>query len=471
MAVCSVRCGIDPTTAGGREPRLSACLTDGSVTMTMTETRPETAVRRLSPAAPTPPASPGRAGRRGSPPPTTSGRPPVRGVVGCSFLIGGAGDRRAAGPRAGRPRRRPDPRSSAVRRPAVTSLTGWPHLPGRVAPAAGPGHRRRAPAGGCPQHRLPPRRGRLFWVWLAGAGLLIGAYAANGGPGGGDSDGVDLFLLALGILVVALLLGCDLRRRPPCSPCGPRAWASSGCPSSPGRRWSSGTMLLLTLPALLADLIAALRRPPLRPGRGRATAGHGIAADLGWTMAAPGVPYALPALGIVADVVPVFARARQPMASAVLVAIGLGRVRVARAPSPRWPCTPTWRTRPPSWRMSLAAVLPVLVVLALGGLALEAGKPGWGSPWCRRSVTGLLLLRRRGGRRPRRHPRPRDLAATAWTTASSTWWCCGGAARRPRRPRLLGPQALGPPAARPVPAKGLAALGLLGARARRRARC
>ena len=54
-----------------------------------------------------------------------------------------------------------------------------------------------------------PRAAALsFWGWLIGAGLMVAAYAANGGPGGGNSEAVDLFLLSLALVVVSLLLGC-----------------------------------------------------------------------------------------------------------------------------------------------------------------------------------------------------------------------------------------------------------------------
>src|SRR5689334_15485022 len=46
-----------------------------------------------------------------------------------------------------------------------------------------------------------------YWTWLFASGVLIGAYAANGGPGGGNSQAVDLFLLAFILLAAALGLG------------------------------------------------------------------------------------------------------------------------------------------------------------------------------------------------------------------------------------------------------------------------
>src|SRR5215211_784559 len=40
-----------------------------------------------------------------------------------------------------------------------------------------------------------PRAAALsLWAWFFGAIVMVGAYADNGGPGGGNSDAVDLFL-------------------------------------------------------------------------------------------------------------------------------------------------------------------------------------------------------------------------------------------------------------------------------------
>lgn len=44
-----------------------------------------------------------------------------------------------------------------------------------------------------------------FWTWLFGTGLAIGAICANGGPGGGDEDMVQLFLVSLALAVVGLV--------------------------------------------------------------------------------------------------------------------------------------------------------------------------------------------------------------------------------------------------------------------------
>ena len=61
---------------------------------------------------------------------------------------------------------------------------------------------------GAPTHRLPPGRGRLV-LDLADrrSPRLIASYAINGGPGGGRSEGVDLWIVALAAMLVALMLG------------------------------------------------------------------------------------------------------------------------------------------------------------------------------------------------------------------------------------------------------------------------
>src|SRR5690606_15913908 len=54
---------------------------------------------------------------------------------------------------------------------------------------------------------FPRAAAASFWLWLVGSLVFIGAIAADGGPGGGDPDSVELFLLAFGVLVLGLLLG------------------------------------------------------------------------------------------------------------------------------------------------------------------------------------------------------------------------------------------------------------------------
>ena len=51
---------------------------------------------------------------------------------------------------------------------------------------------------------LPRAAAAGFWAWLLGTVLVIVSIAANGGPGGGNADMVDLFLVAHIVLVLGL---------------------------------------------------------------------------------------------------------------------------------------------------------------------------------------------------------------------------------------------------------------------------
>src|SRR4051794_32926856 len=53
---------------------------------------------------------------------------------------------------------------------------------------------------------FPRAAAMAFWGWIIGSGLLIGAYAINGGPDGGRAKGVDLALVALALIIVSLVL-------------------------------------------------------------------------------------------------------------------------------------------------------------------------------------------------------------------------------------------------------------------------
>ena len=53
---------------------------------------------------------------------------------------------------------------------------------------------------------FPRAAAASFWGWLVASGVMIASYTMNGGPGGGDAKGVDLFLLSFIALVLSLLL-------------------------------------------------------------------------------------------------------------------------------------------------------------------------------------------------------------------------------------------------------------------------
>jgi heme/copper-type cytochrome/quinol oxidase subunit 1 len=233
-----------------------------------------------------------------------------------------------------------------------------------------------------------PRAAALgFWTWLGGAVLLIAGYADNGGIGG-VGKGVSLSIIGLGLVVVGLLLGwicvaatvltlrapgMTLERAPMF------AWAS----------FVTAVFALISLPVLLATL--AYFYVSYRYGKPLGES-HELMNHIGWAVAHPGTAlYTLPALGFIADVVPTFARVRQPVRIAIFGAIGLAGMLAVGADVQRGVYKDVVY-QPLMVLSCIAAVLPVFIVMALCGLALKSGKPRVGAPLVFALVSGLVLL-------------------------------------------------------------------------------
>ena len=175
--------------------------------------------------------------------------------------------------------------------------------------------------------------------------MALATYAFDGGPFGTDVDAVGLYVAALIAVIVALAVatasvvttvltlrapGMSLRRAPLFS-------------------WSmlvGGTVWLLTLPVLAG---------PAAPTSTSATATASSAARAGlynriaWLFWQPTLyVLAVPALGIVADVVPVFARRRHRQPQAAMVLIGLASAPSASGPGPSW-APPSTAATPAPW--------------------------------------------------------------------------------------------------------------------------
>jgi cytochrome c oxidase subunit 1 len=54
---------------------------------------------------------------------------------------------------------------------------------------------------------FPRAAAASFWAWLIAGALVVTSYLINGGPGGGRTRGVDLWIVALAAVLAALLLG------------------------------------------------------------------------------------------------------------------------------------------------------------------------------------------------------------------------------------------------------------------------
>jgi heme/copper-type cytochrome/quinol oxidase subunit 1 len=160
-----------------------------------------------------------------------------------------------------------------------------------------------------------------FFMWLLGAGLVVGSIIANGGPGGGDADMVDLFLgghivlllgliAAAGSVTVSILTtrapGMNMRRIPLFS-------------------WSAlvyGLGLVLALPVLMGTLVLLW----VDHTYSRATFGGnvGIGSWVGFAFTQPATfLYAVPVFGLALDAVGTATHRRLTMRGAGLVGTGL----------------------------------------------------------------------------------------------------------------------------------------------------
>jgi heme/copper-type cytochrome/quinol oxidase subunit 1 len=226
-----------------------------------------------------------------------------------------------------------------------------------------------------------------FYGWLGGLVLVIVALSNNGGVGGGDADMVDLFLAGQALAVLGLLAAAGSVAT---------TVLTTRAPGMTMRRvpffaWSalvSAIGLLLVGPVLVGTVIFLF----VDHRNARATFGgnEGIGPWIGWFFTQPTTYlFALPAIGIAAELVPVTVRRRQPMRGVVfaglaLVAVGglSGVTRQGLHELP-WPGSgldlddlgDKLRDLVPYSMFNLLPVLGVLIVMGLGALAAKGSRP------------------------------------------------------------------------------------------------
>lgn len=148
---------------------------------------------------------------------------------------------------------------------------------------------------------FPRAAAASYWGWLMGAILLIGSYAGNGGPGGGSAKGVNLWIAAMGLIVLAVLLAAV------CLATTVLALRTTGLDLTrvPMYAWSvavASIMWLLTLPVLFAQLV--IMYVDHRSAGSVFIGGPGVLfPTIGWVLRNPQVyVVAIPVLGFVSDV-------------------------------------------------------------------------------------------------------------------------------------------------------------------------
>jgi heme/copper-type cytochrome/quinol oxidase subunit 1 len=220
---------------------------------------------------------------------------------------------------------------------------------------------------------------------------MIGAYAIDGGPGGTDPDGIRLFVVAFAIVLIALVVGwicimtTVLALRTP----------GMGLARSPLFAWSTlvaGGVWVLTLPVLAGLTVLSyldVRYDGLFGGSPTSFYDH-----VSWAFGTPTVyALAIPALGVIGSVVPVFTQTRHHLhrvALGLIGAYGVLSIGAWTAPGFGDEVAP-WLYEGPWIVVSIAAVVPVLGLLGLWGLTARRGKISFASPVLF-AVAALLML-------------------------------------------------------------------------------
>lgn len=240
-----------------------------------------------------------------------------------------------------------------------------------------------------------------FWMWFTGLGLAVAAIIGNGGPAGGESEMVDLYLaavivMALGLAMVALSIATTgLTSRAP----------GMGLLRAPLFAWSSfvgSIALLLSLPVFIGTGVYLY--VDHRYARAAFGGNMGVSNWIGWATSQPFTyVLAIPVLGFVLDAVPVMGRVRLAMRPIANVAVGLVAVGIATS------VTQSVVTLP--WEgdgffdgfgtkiadllaFGLLNVLPLLGlvgVLAVAALSLKSARPRVAAPLVF-AILGLLGL-------------------------------------------------------------------------------
>jgi heme/copper-type cytochrome/quinol oxidase subunit 1 len=149
-----------------------------------------------------------------------------------------------------------------------------------------------------------------FWLWLGGLILNVASLIGNGGTAGDQADMVDLFILSLGIMAVGVTLTAGTVAT---------TVLATRAPGMTMRRvpffsWSAlitALGIILVMPVFVGTLIYLfVDHRNARAGFGGNT---GIFTWVGWLFTQPTIYlFALPAIGVFAEILPVTFRKRTP---------------------------------------------------------------------------------------------------------------------------------------------------------------
>jgi heme/copper-type cytochrome/quinol oxidase subunit 1 len=233
------------------------------------------------------------------------------------------------------------------------------------------------------------------WTYVLGGLLIVGAFAIDGGPFGGDVDGVRLFIVAFALVLVAEVVawiciattvialrvpGLSLARTPLF------AWSTL----------VAATVWVITLPVLGGLMIITYVDVRYGGGGGFFAGGETtIYSRIAWVFGTPAIyGFAIPVLGFIASVVPVFARTRHLQhrtAQGLIGAFGALSVGVWAIPGFRADALP-WLYDLPWVAVSLTIVVPLLGLLGLSAGTAKRGQVSLGSPLLFAGAAAAMLL-------------------------------------------------------------------------------
>ena len=244
-----------------------------------------------------------------------------------------------------------------------------------------------------------PRAAALsFWGWVLSGGVLVASYVANGGPGGGDSEAVALFLTSLIVLLVALAVGAASVAATVIT-CRTTGMGLMEVPPFSFASLVSASALLLTLPALAGKLVLIF--VDQRYGRVVFGGADGIASEIGWAWLQPQTyVYGIPVLGLAAELFPVAGGRRQPRRPVVLVGLGVAGAAAVGGLLQGMPVLDLDGVTPIVGiaRLviygvtALLPVLPFLIVLLIGGMSMKGGRPKVSAPLLFAQAAALMGL-------------------------------------------------------------------------------
>jgi heme/copper-type cytochrome/quinol oxidase subunit 1 len=243
---------------------------------------------------------------------------------------------------------------------------------------------------------FPRAAAAAAWTYLLGGALMIGAYSIDGGPYGGDTDGVRLFTVAFVLVLLAqavawICLGTTVLALRPRGMTLRRA---------PLYAWSvlvAATVWLVTLPVLAGLVVVAYIDIRYGGPNGFISGGGGITlySRIAWMFGQPAVyAFAIPVLGYAASVVPVFTGTRHLQHRTAMLLIGaFGVLAIGAWAVPAFSADPTpWLYEAPWVAVSFAILLPVLGIVVLWGLTARNGRPKLASPLLYAGASMLMLL-------------------------------------------------------------------------------